>query len=134
MSGLMDPTGLLASKQLLDQLLGLQYTFQGRLGTWERIKDDPAARQQFLNQVFLAVQEETIEIMKETGYKNPDLVPFGWKKTQVENPEKFRAELIDLLHFWLTLAIAAGFRTGDEIFAAYAAKNGINHTRQDEGY
>jgi len=127
-------TQLARSSQLLDKLLATQYKLQDRLGTWEKIRNDPAAKQQFLNQMFLAMAEETVEIMRETAYKNPEFVPFGWKKGQQFNADGFKAEIIDQLHFWLVLALAAGFRDGHEIYEAYLRKNNINHERQTSGY
>lgn len=129
-----DVAKLLDSPQLLDKLMATQYKLQARYGTWDKIRDDPAARQRFINQMLLAMQEETVEIMRETAYKNPDFVEFGWKKGQQFNAEGFKNEIIDQLHFWLILAIVAGFRDGDDIASAYALKNGINHQRQDQGY
>lgn len=134
MLNLSDVKQLARSSQLLDKLLATQYKLQDKFGTWDKIRDDPAARQNFLNQIFLALTEETVEIMRETAYKNPEFVPFGWKKGQKFNDEGFKSEIIDQLHFWLVLALVAGFRDGHEIYEAYLRKNNINHERQANGY
>lgn len=117
----------------LEILFGYQHRLQKRLGTWDKIGDSPAMRQQFINQMTLANIEEAIEIVKETAYKNPELMPFGWKKTQVEDNEKFKEELVDQLHFWLNLCLIAGMGP-EETLTRYLAKNKINHQRQDNGY
>ena len=117
----------------LDILFKYQYALQDRLGTWDKIKDNPAMKQQWFNQLFLALQEEIVEAMRETGYKNPDLVPFGWKKTQVGDPDKLKTELVDILFFWMATCITADFKPA-EIFDRYLTKLGINTARQDTGY
>jgi dimeric dUTPase (all-alpha-NTP-PPase superfamily) len=130
----LDPEALEKSPQLLDKLLALQFKLQSRMGTWEAIKTDGVARQGFINQMLLAMFEETVEIMKETPYKNPEFSRFGWKRGQVGDLEKMKGEIIDQLHFWLILAIVSGVQDADEIYRRYAEKNGINHDRQDSGY
>lgn len=117
----------------LEILFHYQSKLQERLGTWDKINGNPAAQQQFMNQMFLAVMEENVEIMRETAYKNPEFVPFGWKKTQGLNIEKMQGELVDMLHFWLNLCIVARM-TPQDVVKQYLDKNKINHTRQDEGY
>jgi dimeric dUTPase (all-alpha-NTP-PPase superfamily) len=122
-----------AASDPLSVIFHFQNALQERLGTWAKVDSSPAMRQQFINQMAIAMQEETIEIIRETAYKNPDFVPFGWKKTQLGDPEKFKEELVDQLHFFVNLCIVAGMGP-QELCARYLAKNKINHTRQDNGY
>lgn len=114
-------------------LLSTQYTLQDRVGTWDKIKGDPASRQQFINQMFLAIQDEIMEAMHETQWKHPDLMPHGWKRGQTSNPDGFRKELIDVLHVWLALALVAGL-DAETIMSEYMSKCKINHVRQETGY
>lgn len=116
----------------LAHMFKVQYELQERLETWEKIKN-PQMRQQFINQMILAIQEEAVEIMRETAYKNPEFVPFGWKKTQVENTENFKEEIIDLFHFVMNLAMVSGMDS-KEFYERYLKKNKINHDRQDNNY
>jgi dimeric dUTPase (all-alpha-NTP-PPase superfamily) len=116
----------------LEKMMELQHSLQARLGTWDKIVDD-ASKQQFVNQMILAMFEETTEIMRETRYKNPDAVPFGWKKGQEWNNELFKEELIDILHFWMNLVHISGM-TVEEVYNRYCRKNNINHERQDKNY
>jgi len=81
----------------------------------------------------LALHEESIEIMRETAYKNPKYVPFGWKKHQLINKNKMKEEIIDLFHFVINLSIASGM-DADEFYNIYIGKHRINHNRQKEGY
>jgi dimeric dUTPase (all-alpha-NTP-PPase superfamily) len=117
----------------LTAMFALQSKLQERLGTWDKIKDNPSMRQQFLNQMTIAMVEEVVEITRETAYKNPDFVPFGWKKTQVENTEKLKEEIVDLMHFVMNVSLVAGM-DAEEMFQIYMRKNKVNHVRQDTGY
>jgi len=117
----------------LDSIYKHQYDLQEKLGTLNKIKESPQMRQQFINQMILALHEESTEIMRETAYKNPDFMPFGWKKTQVENPEKFKEEIIDIIHFIMNLAIVSGMKP-DEIHERYLNKNKENYKRKQDGY
>lgn len=47
--------------------------------------------------------------------------------------KKVRMELVDALHFFVNLLLAAGF-TPEELHRTYMAKNKENHRRQDAGY
>lgn len=70
-------------KDKLDELFNYQCEFQKKLGTLDKTRLSPAMKQQYINQMILALHEEAVEIMRESAYKNPDFVPFGWKKTQL---------------------------------------------------
>lgn len=118
---------------MLTKMYSKQYTLQKRLGILEKINNSKTSKQNYINQMLLACHEELTEIMRETNYKNPDFVEFGWKRTQIENPKQFKEEIIDLVHFVLNLCIASGMNA-DEIFSQYSNKNDINHKRQDDKY
>jgi dimeric dUTPase (all-alpha-NTP-PPase superfamily) len=117
----------------LTAMFALQSKLQERLGTWDRIKDNPSMKQQMCNQMFIALIEESIEVIRETPYKNPDFVPFGWKKTQLGDPEKFKEEIVDLFHFFMNFCLLAEM-TPEDLYVRYLAKNRVNHVRQDAGY
>jgi dimeric dUTPase (all-alpha-NTP-PPase superfamily) len=118
-------------------MFDLQNKLQERLGTWDKINNGiqhpPIMLQQFTNQMILALVEESVEIMRETAYKNPTFVPFGWKQGQTYNREAMLGEIVDLWHFMMNLCIAHGF-TAEDFYKSYCSKNGINHERQENGY
>lgn len=116
----------------LNYMFDLQYKLQERLGTWDKIQNE-SDKQQFVNQMILAIQEETIEIMRESAYKNPEFVKFGWKKGQQWNEENFKEEIVDLFHFVMNLSLIVGMNA-EEFYTRYCKKNGVNHVRQDEQY
>ena len=117
----------------LKEMFDIQQTSQKFLGTWDKIQDNPSMRQQFINQMILACHEEVTEIMRETMYKNPEMVPFGWKKTQVENSENLKEEIVDLWHFVMNLALVSGMDS-DEFYKIYKKKNEKNLVRWNNGY
>lgn len=120
------------SKDKLDQIFEYQRDLQTRLGTWDKIKTE-SDKQAFINQMILAIHEEAVELMQSTPYKNPDVVKFGWKKTQAWDIENYKLELIDLVHFIINLALVVDM-TPAELFSRYINKNVENYARQDRGY
>lgn len=116
----------------LDSMFEFQNTLQKRLGTWAQIKN-PQLQQEFTNQMIIALGEEVFEIARKTAYKNPDYVPFGWKKTQQIDRPMILEECVDLFHFLMNVCLNYGF-TAEDFYECYLKKNGINHLRQDHGY
>ena len=56
-----------------------------------------------------------------------------WAKYQKFDPQNARVEVVDMLHFIVSLAQTLGM-SADDFYQAYAKKNHINHDRQDSGY
>ena len=107
-----------------------QLELQKRLGYSEK---ELLNNQQFINVNILALLDELSEAMRETQWKNPNFIKYGWKKTQEFNKDKFKEELIDILHFFVNLCISSGMDS-KEIYQRYMGKNKENFKRQDEGY
>jgi dimeric dUTPase (all-alpha-NTP-PPase superfamily) len=76
--------------------------------------------------MILATIDELMEVLRETPWK-------PWKKQQSWNIHKIREELIDVLHFFVNLCLAAGIGS-NQLHKMYLDKNKINNKRQDEGY
>lgn len=63
-----------------------------------------------------------------------DSVPWKWwAKYQKFDEQNARVEVVDLLHFLISLAQVLGMGA-DDVFAAYVKKNEVNFKRQDTGY
>ena len=63
-----------------------------------------------------------------------DSVPWKWwAKYQKFDEQNARVEVVDLLHFLISLAQVLGMGA-DDVFAAYVKKNEVNLRRQDSGY
>lgn len=117
----------------LDNMYNKQVELQNKLNSVDKIFSSERMRQSFINQMILAVIEESVEIMRETKYKNPEVTDFGWKKGQLFNEEKFKKEIVDLMHFFLNLCIAAKMEP-TELYNLYMEKNKENHVRKETGY
>ena len=94
---------------------------------------DLAYKQKYINLMILSCLDELSEVLRETAWKNPSFVEFGWKNTQIFDNEKFKEELVDLAHFFINLCLASGM-SSDEFFERYINKNKENHARQNRNY
>lgn len=63
-----------------------------------------------------------------------DSVPWKWwAKYQKFDEQNARVEVVDMLHFLISLAQVLGM-SADDVFQAYLKKNAVNFKRQDDGY
>jgi dimeric dUTPase (all-alpha-NTP-PPase superfamily) len=63
-----------------------------------------------------------------------DSVPWKWwAKYQNFDEQNARVEVVDLLHFLISMAQVLGMGA-DDVFRAYVKKNEVNLKRQDSGY
>ena len=120
-------------KDRLIEMFNIQFKAQDTRGTWVKIKESEANKQQFVNQMILAAIEECTEIMRESAYKNPEYMPFGWKEGQQWNTDSYKEEIVDLMHFVMNLFMSVG-GTPEEFFELYKKKNSINLKRWANGY
>ena len=73
-----------------------------------------------------ALQQEVSELI--------DCVPWKWwAHYQKEDIEHAKIELIDIIHFVISLAQTLGM-SAQEVFDTYMRKNEVNFQRQDSGY
>lgn len=105
----------------LDKIFRTQKKLQKSLGNNKILW-----HQGYINMNVLALQVELGEAIQETCWKN-------WKKNQVLNKDKFKEELVDCLHFYINLCLAAGFNA-KSLEKAYFSKNKINFKRKKDGY
>lgn len=63
-----------------------------------------------------------------------DSVPWKWwAKYQTFDAQNARVEVVDMLHFLISMAQVLGM-SADDLFQAYLKKNEVNLRRQDSGY
>ena len=79
----------------------------------------------WLRKYLEALDDESRELREELLWK--------WWSKDTLNMQKIRVEIIDQLHFWLSLAITAGM-DADDVMRLYEQKNSVNHGRQEQGY
>lgn len=80
---------------------------------------------EWLHRYLLAMEDETRELKQELLWK-------WWSKDTLDM-QNIRVEIIDQLHFWVSLAMVSGMRAED-VFRLYQQKNKVNIDRQDSGY
>lgn len=73
-----------------------------------------------------ALQQECSELIDSTPWK-------WWAKYQAFDQQNAKVEIVDMLHFLVSLAQTMGM-SADDLYNMYCQKNKINHTRQDSGY
>ncbi len=91
---------------------------------YEEISDPEVRRKWFLN-FELALRQESAEAVDSLNWK-------WWKKDE-EDWGNIKVELVDMLHFWVSMCTIAGMNAQD-VFELYAKKNKLNHDRQEQGY
>ena len=93
---------------------------------------NPIARQQvwehWMSPFIHAMQSELAELQDCFPWKH-------WRRIEDQpwDLQNARVEVIDLFHFWMSLAMGVGLDP-ESFIAGYFEKNRINHNRQDVGY
>jgi len=109
----------------LDQLFNLQKQLNKRIGVDTDSMSDEE-RQRWLLQYCRALSQEIAELT--------DCVPWKWwAQYQTFDRQNARVEIVDLLHFLISMAQVLGM-SADDIFEAYTKKREVNLNRQDSGY
>lgn len=83
-------------------------------------------RAEFIRWNVLALEDELHEALAEVGWK-------PWATSRHLNREEFKGELVDALHFYMNLLLAADI-TAEELLEAYQVKRTKNAKRQADGY
>lgn len=102
----------------------LQRRLQARLNGG--LVPDVAEDTQYVKDMFLALYDEVGEALRTTPWK-------PWKKEQELDRESLKDELVDVMHFFVNLCLAAGM-SATELYRRFEGKNKENHERQDGGY
>jgi dimeric dUTPase (all-alpha-NTP-PPase superfamily) len=87
--------------------------------------DPNSLTNQWLRNYLDALEDESRELREELLWK--------WWSKDTLNMQNIRVEIIDQLHFWLSLAITAGM-DADMVMDLYQKKSRVNHERQEQGY
>ena len=93
--------------------------------------DEQLARQRHLEAVEpeVWVQRDVLAIVAELGELLAEVNFKWWKNPQPVNRDAVKEELVDILHFFVSMCINAGF-DAEEIYQAYLEKNRENFRRQ----
>lgn len=106
------------NQDFLKMMLSKQRQFQRFL----KVEQD----QKYINVMILACIDELCEMLRETPWK-------PWKQQQTMNYDRFKEELVDLIHFVMNLMLIAELSV-DDLYDAYHKKLNENYKRQKQKY
>ena len=109
----------------LNELFDLQSELNKRIGVDTDNMNDEDKIKWVLNYT-RAMQQEMSELIDSVPWK-------WWAKYQEFDEQNAKVEVVDLLHFTISLAQVLGM-TPEDVHAAYTKKNKVNHDRQASGY
>ena len=109
----------------LDSLFAMQESLNRLIGVDTRAMTDEERARWVLNYC-RAMSQEIAELTDSVPWK-------WWAKYQQFDKQNCRVEVVDLLHFLISLAQVLGM-SADDVFNAYVKKNEVNFQRQDNGY
>ena len=109
----------------LDKIFEMQEKLNRRIGiNLDNLGDDEKIK--WILNYSRALQKEVSELIDSVPWK-------WWAKYQKFDKQNARVEVVDIMHFLVSIAQILGM-SADDIFDAYCKKNAINHERQDSGY
>lgn len=109
----------------LHEIFRLQEALNLRIGVDTRQMTDEQ-RQQWVLNYCRAMSQEIAELTDSVPWK-------WWAKYQTFDKQNARVEVVDLMHFLISLALVLEM-SPDDFFNAYTKKHQVNVQRQDTGY
>ena len=109
----------------LEEIFRLQEQLNLRIGV-DTVHMNDEQRQQWVLNYCRAMSQEIAELTDSVPWK-------WWAKYQKFDPQNARVEVIDLLHFLISIAQVLGM-SPDDFYEAYTKKHRVNVARQDAGY
>ena len=109
----------------LDKIFEMKEKLNRRIGiNLDNLGDDEKIK--WILNYSRALQQEVSELIDSVPWK-------WWAKYQKFDKQNARVEVVDIMHFLVSIAQVLSM-SADDIFDAYCKKNAINHERQDSGY
>ena len=109
----------------LEEIFKMQYELNKRIGIDAATLSEEEQVKWTLNYI-RALQQEAAELTDSVPWK-------WWAKYQKLDLQNARVEVVDMMHFLISIAQVLGM-TADDFHQAYLKKNAVNHNRQDSGY
>ena len=109
----------------LEEIFRMQEALNQRIGVETKGMTEEEKIKWTLNYL-RAMQQEMAELTDSVPWK-------WWAKYQKFDEQNARVEVVDCLHFLISMAQVLGM-SADDVFAAYVKKNEVNLKRQDSGY
>ncbi|HHT67646.1 MAG TPA: dUTPase [Firmicutes bacterium] len=116
------------SRDMLREIFRLQQKFDEAVVEHRGLDYPPDV---WIQKEVLAILSELSEILDEVNFK-------WWKDPKDIDHERLKEEIVDVLHFFVSMCLKAGIGP-DELYEAYVLKNRENFARQEgatdrEGY
>ena len=103
----------------LEQIFAMQKALNDDI---ERRRGLHFTQEEWIEKTILATLAELAEVLEESNYK-------WWKNDKPIDEAALKEELVDVLHFFISMCIRSGM-DADELFSVYCAKNKENFDRQ----
>lgn len=115
-------------KDMLKEIFRLQESFDRAVAEHRGLSFD---QEVWIQKEILAIISELAEVLDEVNFK-------WWKDPKEINREHLKEEIVDVLHFFVSMCLKAGIGP-EELYEAYVRKNQENFARQQgltdrEGY
>ena len=107
------------SNDMLVEIFRLQKQFDTALAEKRGLDFD---QETWIQKEILAIISELSEVLDEVNFK-------WWKDPQTIDHERLKEEIVDVLHFFVSMCIKAGIGP-EELYQAYLEKNKENINRQ----
>lgn len=103
----------------LEEIFTLQKQFNDDVIITRKLE---GSDEQWIQRYMMAMFVEMAELLDETNYK-------WWKNPKVVDEDALKEELVDILHFFISLCIRSGM-DAEELYSRYLDKNKENILRQ----
>lgn len=107
------------NKDKLDKIFDLQAALDLEIQTKRNLNFN---KSEWIQKEILAILSELSEVLDEVNFK-------WWKKEEEIDDEKLHEEIIDVLHFFISMCLRAGLDS-ETLFRLYEKKNSENLNRQ----
>lgn len=112
----------------LDKIFAMQTFLDDKIAEERNLN---FSKEEWIQKEVLAMISELSEVLDEVNFK-------WWKNKKEINDKQLKEEIVDLLHFLISMSLKAGM-SSEEIFSIYMEKNAENIRRQEgeskkEGY
>ena len=104
----------------LDEIFALQRSIHESLVKTRHLES--ITPEEWIQKQTLAMISELSELIDEVNFK-------WWKNKKPVNEQAVKEELVDILHFFVSMCLQAGM-TPEELYTIYKEKNGENFRRQ----
>lgn len=115
----------MAEHDMLREIFRMQTELNQRIGV-RPAEMTEAEQQTWILNYCRALTQEIAELTDSVPWK-------WWAKYQEYDKQNARVEVVDLIHFVVSIAQVLGL-SADDVYQLYLKKNEVNFKRQDSGY